>query len=189
MNLHLDKRLFVVAVLGALAVFAMGFFVALGVRSVVAGPDSAPAAAVPNPGHTYDQIELPAGTWSGLDADTVDGMHVGKAYSNAADIDPIVTCRSGYVWWDYSAKQLKFEGVDGYNNTSQVAGYAEEGTGTAFKHSWVSDGSTWSMAVLTHNGDHASFDITSEGPDAGYIHIFALYSNGKFVAHYSYRYQ
>jgi len=50
MNLHVDKRLFVVAaVVGALAVFAAAFLVALGVRSVVAGPDSAPLAAAPNP--------------------------------------------------------------------------------------------------------------------------------------------
>jgi len=59
---------------GGLAVFAMGFFVALGVRSVVAVPDSAPAASPSNPGHPYSQIDLPVGTWSGLDADTVDGM-------------------------------------------------------------------------------------------------------------------
>jgi len=78
MKIHMSKRLFLpAAVLGALAVFAIGFFVALGVRSVVAGPDSAPAAAVPNPGHSYDQIELPAGTWPGLDADTLDGMDTG----------------------------------------------------------------------------------------------------------------
>jgi len=75
MNGYISKRLFVVAaVLGAVAVFAMGFFVALGIRSVVAGPDSAPLAQAPNPGHSYDQIELPVGTWSGLDADTLDGL-------------------------------------------------------------------------------------------------------------------
>lgn len=87
MNFHVGKRLFVAAaVFGAVAVFAMGFFVALGVRSVVAGPDSAPAAAPPNPGHTYDQIELPVGTWPGLDADTVDGAEA-AALEESAEID------------------------------------------------------------------------------------------------------
>ena len=79
MNIHMSKRLFVAAaVLGALAVFAAVFFVALAMRSAVAGPDSAPAGAPPNPGHTYDQIELPAGTWTGLDADLLDGLHASE---------------------------------------------------------------------------------------------------------------
>jgi len=43
MNLHIHKRLFLAAaVLGAVAVFLIGFFVALGVRSAVAGPDAGP---------------------------------------------------------------------------------------------------------------------------------------------------
>ena len=85
MNIHGSKRLFVVtAVLGAAAVLVMGFFVALEVRSVGAGPDAAPPANPdpPSPGHSYDQIELPAETWPGLDADKVDGMHAGQSGTN-----------------------------------------------------------------------------------------------------------
>jgi hypothetical protein len=84
----ISKPTFVVAaVLGAVAVFALGFFVALGVRSVVAGPDSAPAASAPNPGHSWSEIgDLPGTMWhsnndgdgSGLDSDMVDGMHASE---------------------------------------------------------------------------------------------------------------
>jgi hypothetical protein len=79
MTIQARRRLLVAAaLLAAVAVFALGFFVALGVRSVVAGPESAPAAAPPNPGHTYDQVELPVGTWTGLDADMLDGLHASE---------------------------------------------------------------------------------------------------------------
>jgi hypothetical protein len=120
-----------------------------------------------------------------------DGIRFGKRYSYEADINPIVTCYSGYVWWDYNDKQLKFTETNGYNNCAEVAGYREEtgASGTAFAHSWVCNEGTWGMATLTHNGDHATFDITSEGPDAGYIHIHCMYSNHKLVCYYWYRYQ
>ncbi|UCH87531.1 MAG: hypothetical protein JSU97_03885, partial [Dehalococcoidia bacterium] len=79
MKIQMSRRLFLpAAVLGGVAVFAAVFLVGLTVRSVVAGPDSGPATAPPNPGHTYAQIELPAGTWPGLDADTVDGLHANE---------------------------------------------------------------------------------------------------------------
>ena len=66
-----------------LAALAVGLFVALGGQPVIAGPDSAPAAVPPNPGHSWSQIgDLPGTMWhsnndgpgSGLDADTVDGL-------------------------------------------------------------------------------------------------------------------
>jgi hypothetical protein len=76
MRISVGKRLFAMAaVLGVLVVFAAAFFVALGVRSVVAGPGASPGASAPNPGHEWSDIGLPPGTWPGLDADTVDGQH------------------------------------------------------------------------------------------------------------------
>jgi len=73
-----------VAVLaGAVALFVAGFLIVLGVRSVVAGPGSAPLASAPNPGHSWSEIgDLPGTMWhsnndgsgSGLDADTLDGL-------------------------------------------------------------------------------------------------------------------
>lgn len=83
MKVHIGRRLFVAAaVLGGLAVLAAGFFVAVGVRSVVAEPNSAPLAVKPNPGHEWSEIGLPPGVWSGLDADTVDGMDTGQTGTN-----------------------------------------------------------------------------------------------------------
>ena len=82
MKMHMSRRLFLpAALLGGVAVFAAVFFVALAVHSVVADPDA------PNPGHIWDEIgDLPGMMWhsnndgdgSGLDADTVDGLHANE---------------------------------------------------------------------------------------------------------------
>jgi hypothetical protein len=84
MNIHIGGRPFLVAaILGAVAVLAVGLFVALAVRSVVAGPGAGPAASPPNPGHSWSEVgDLPGTMWhsnndgsgSGLDADTLDGL-------------------------------------------------------------------------------------------------------------------
>jgi len=63
-----------VVVLGA---FAAGILFAPSARSLPAGTASA-NPSVPNPGHPYTEIELPAGTWTGLDADKVDGLHASE---------------------------------------------------------------------------------------------------------------
>jgi len=75
MSFHSRKRLLMAAaVIGVLAVVAAAFFVAPAVRSVVAGPDAAPAAGAPTPvGHEWSQVEgHGAGTslwWLGTTAD------------------------------------------------------------------------------------------------------------------------
>lgn len=81
MKLHVGRRPFLVAaVLGVAAVFAIALFVALEVRSAVAGPGADPAK--PNPGHSYTEVELPVGTWTGLNADTLDGKHASQSGTN-----------------------------------------------------------------------------------------------------------
>jgi hypothetical protein len=80
-NIHMSKRLFLAAaVFGAVALIAAAFFVAPTLRSVVAGPSASPDA--PNPGHAWSEIGLPGGTWPGLDADMLDGMHAGQTGTN-----------------------------------------------------------------------------------------------------------
>jgi hypothetical protein len=66
-KINLSKRPFLAAaVLGAAAVLVIGTFVALEVRSVVAGPDAAAPAAAPTPvGHEWSQVEG-HGTGTGL---------------------------------------------------------------------------------------------------------------------------
>jgi hypothetical protein len=55
MKLHVDRRLFLAAaVLGGLAVLALGLFLALTVPSTVAGPAADPLK--PNPGHEWSEI-------------------------------------------------------------------------------------------------------------------------------------
>ena len=123
------------------------------------------------------------------DAASGDGIRFGKKYSYAADINPIVTCYSGYVWWDYSEKKLKVTETNAYNNHCHAAGYRDQGAVNDFYDTWIISGATVTVATLTVNGNWATFEITSEGPNAGYIHIHCFYSNSKLVAHYWYRYQ
>ena len=67
MKVHFGGRLFLVAaVLGVAAVFAIALLIALGGRSVVAGPGAAPPAAAPTPvGPEWSQVEG-HGTGTGL---------------------------------------------------------------------------------------------------------------------------
>ena len=122
-------------------------------------------------------------------ARAADGIRFGKKYSYAADINPIATCYSGYVWWDYSAKELKVTETNAYNNHCHAAGYRDQGAVKDFYDVWITSGATVTVATFTVNGNWATFEITSEGSDAGYIHIHCYYSNGRLVAHYWYRYQ
>jgi len=75
-KIHFGGRLPVVAaVLAAAAAAAMGFLIALGVGSVAAGPDVAPPAAAPNPGHSWSEIgDLPAGFADDVDNDILGGL-------------------------------------------------------------------------------------------------------------------
>jgi hypothetical protein len=58
MKVHFGGRLFLVAaVLGAAAVFAIALLVALGGRSVVAGPAPGPTGPVPSPGHAWIELQ------------------------------------------------------------------------------------------------------------------------------------
>lgn len=83
---------------GLLVVFTVGAFFALGVKSVVIPAASAQLSA-PNPGHNYDQIGLPEGTWPNLDADKLDGYDSsefgggGSCYTNWNDS----TCAPGWT--------------------------------------------------------------------------------------------
>ena len=63
-----------VMVLGALAA---GILSAPSVGSLPAGTASADPA-VPNPGHSWTEVEIPAGTWTGLNADKLDGLHASQ---------------------------------------------------------------------------------------------------------------
>ena len=102
MRTYLSRRTpVVVAAVLALAMLALGFLAALGVRSLVAGTASASPAA-PNPGHSYDQIELPAGTWPGLNADLLDGLD-STALALASRQHPSLMKIALLKWYDVSS--------------------------------------------------------------------------------------
>jgi len=136
MKIHVGRRLFLAAaVLAAAAVLMIGTFVALEVRSVVAGPDAGPAAGAPNPGHSWSEIgDLPGTMWhsnddgpgSGLDADTLDGLqstqiqdaddYVSNA-GHASSADSATSAGSA----NYAAGAGNADTVDGLH-ASQVGG-------------------------------------------------------------------
>lgn len=118
----------------------------------------------------------------------LDGTKFGKAFSAMEDINPIVTTYSGYLWWDFSEKALKATETNSYNGYWHLGGIRNQGT-PALYNTWIDDGETETVATLNANGHWVTFDFTSEGPNAGYIRIHAYYANGRFTAHYSYRYQ
>jgi len=160
--------------------------------SVIYESAGAVGIGTPSPAHDLDvqgEIYASDGLHTG-DSAYGDGVRFGNKYSSAADINPIVTCRSGYLWWDYSEKALKLTETNAYNGYCHYAGYRlEHGIGLSLFGSFVPPGETKTLATLSGNGGFATVQITSEGPNAGYIFLHCMYSNGKFVAHYRYRYQ
>jgi predicted regulator of Ras-like GTPase activity (Roadblock/LC7/MglB family) len=157
MKIPMSRRLFLpAAVLGGVAVFAAVFFLALAVRSVVAGPDAGPAAAPPNPGHSWSQIgDLPGTMWhsnndgagSGLDADTVDGLDSSGFAGASHDHDDRY----------YTETELQTSGsasVHWGNLTSKPAGFADDidddvlgGLSCANGEIAKWDGSAWQCAA------------------------------------------
>jgi len=149
MKVHFGGRLFLVAaVLGAAAVFAIAVLVALGGRSVVAGPDAAAPAAAPTPvGHEWSQVEgHGTGTgvwWLGTTANQALELRVNNA--RALRLEPNATSPNV---------------VGGYNGNS-VTGGAYGAT--------ISGGgqSGWTNRVTDEYGTIAGgVDNTASGPNA-----------------------
>jgi len=92
MKTHLSRRIPVVVAAGlALAMLALGFLAALGVRSLVAGTASASPAA-PNPGHEWSQVEghgIDGSTyWLGTTADQALELRVNGQRAVRLEPDP-----------------------------------------------------------------------------------------------------
>ena len=85
MKAHLTRRIPIRVAMGVvLAMLALGFLGVVGMRFLAVETASADPAK-PNPGHSWTEVEVPAGTWTGLDADKVDGM-------NASDLTRKLQC-------------------------------------------------------------------------------------------------
>jgi len=112
----------------------------------------------------------------------------GKKYSAASDVNPIVTCNSGYFRWDYSTKQVKFTETNAGNNYARFSGMKNEGSGPVLFDGIASAGSTSVVATINSNLEYVSVEVTSELSTGGYIHLYCMFSNNVFVAHYWFRY-
>ena len=106
-----------------------------------------------------------------------------------ADINPIVTCRSGYFWWDYSERTLMFTETNAHNGYARYSGRKNEGSGPVLFDGFASYEATKTVATLNSNMEYATVEVTSEGSNGGYIHLHCMQSNLTFVAHYWFRYQ
>ena len=191
MKIHMSKRLFLpTAVLGGVAVFAAAFFVALTMRSAVAGPSASPDP--PNPGHSWSEIgDLPGTMWhsnndgpgSGLDADTLDGLDstafstvpwtsiTSKPAGFADDIDDDIlgglSCANGEIAkWDGSAWQCAADQTGAGGDFWSLTGNSGTTPGTNFV------GTTDDQALELHvNGARAlrlEPDAISPGVIGGY---------------------
>jgi hypothetical protein len=113
----------------------------------------------------------------------------GTKKSTMADVNPIVTCRSGYFWWDYSENKVKFTETNAHNGFARFSGQKNEGGGATVFDGIASYESTATVATLDSNLEYVTVEVTSEGSDGGYIHLYCMYSNFTFVAHYWFRYK
>ncbi|MEE8576408.1 MAG: hypothetical protein V3T31_04060 [candidate division Zixibacteria bacterium] len=123
------------------------------------------------------------------DAATGDGIRFGSKASGAADISPIVTCYSGYIWWDYSTRELKLVETNAGNGYCHYIVGKNEGAGMTWSSGFIGSSATKILATLDANGECATVEVSSEASNGGYIKLYALYSNNKMVTHYSYRYE
>jgi len=148
MKVHFGGRLFLAAAaLGAAAVLVLGLLVALGGRSVVAGPGAGPASAAPTPvGHEWSQVEgHGTGTglwWLGTTVDQSLELRVNNA--RALRLEPNAT--SPNVIGGYSGNTV----------TPGVAGAAIGGGGSSGNTNRVTDdGGTVGGGANNQAGDSA----------------------------------
>lgn len=138
MKTHLARRIPVAAAMGlAVAMLALGFLAALGVRSLVV-PTASAEPQVPNPGHSWSEIgDLPGEMWhsendgsgSGLDADTLDGLNsneIDDGDDHVADADYATS--AGYASSAGSASNASYATSAGNADTANTASFASYAT-------------------------------------------------------------
>ncbi len=137
---------------------------------------------------TFNNLTLTGGLTTGESA-SGNTIKFGKKWSFMTDINPIVTCYSGYFWWDYSTRQVKFTETNAGNNYARFSGMKNEGSGPVLFDGIANSEGTSTVATLNVNLEYVSVEITSEIPNGGYIHLYCIYSNETFTAHYWFRFQ
>jgi len=146
---------------------------------------------ISDPGTNNLLVDGMATFWNGFETGesaSGGGIRFGKKYSVSGNINPIVTCRSGYFWWDFTVRQLKFTETDAAHDVARFSGIKNEGSGPVLFDGTVSE--DWTSIIATLNGDeeYASVELTSGHSGGGYIHLYCLFSSNAFIAHYWYRF-
>jgi len=164
-----------VMVLGALAA---GILSAPSVR-LPAGTASADPA-VPNPGHSYTEIEVPAGTWTGLDADKVDGLDGSQLDVPSRPGFSLTTLDSGGDVGIYTSVAVGADGlglISYYDNTNKNLKVA---------HCSNAACSAATVTTLAGGGSLTMYtSVTVGGDGLGLISYFDDINDNLMVAHCS----
>jgi len=157
MKTHLSRRIPMVVAAGlALAVLALGFLAALGVRSLVGTASADPAA--PNPGHEWSQVEghgIDGSTyWLGTTADQALELRVsgGRALRLEPSSDPV---------WGTSPNL-----VGGYSGNTAVSGVIGATIGGGGRSGWINQVAAHMATVGGGEGNTASGGIATVGGGA-----------------------
>jgi len=186
MKIHLGgKRFFAAAVLGAAAVFAITLLVALGGRSVVAGPDAAAPAAAPTPvGHEWSQVEgHGTGTglwWLGTTADNDLELRVNNARAlrlepNATSPNVIGGHSANYVGGGSLGGTI---GGGGWSSQPNIVSGGNYGTVAG----GVSNHTSGNQATVSGGGGNSAIDLAatvSGGGGNSAEHIYSTVGGGR----------
>jgi hypothetical protein len=161
MNTYLSRRIPVVVVAAlALAMLALGFLAALGVRSLVVGTASAGPAA-PNPGHEWSQVEghgVDGSTyWLGTTADQALELRVNgsRVVRLEAGTDPVYGSAANFIA-GYSGNSVT-DGVGAA--TIAGGGAADDGSGNPGANRVTDSGGTVGGGAKNQAGDDAGTTI------------------------------
>jgi hypothetical protein len=147
-----------------IGVSAVGVLSTLGVRSLVVDTVSA-SPDVPNPGHSYDQIEFPGRMWhsndqgpgTGMDADTVDGVQEPQIHGT-------LTCSR---WQDTSD-----EVISGTASATIDVGSGYEMTGGGCYGEVTGTGTRWVVASRPLDAD--TWECVSYGAGQGQSTVYVV---------------
>ena len=174
-----------VMVLGALAA---GILSPPSVGSLTAGTASADPA-VPNPGHSWTEVEIPAGTWTGLNADKLDGLDASQLDVPSRPGFSLTTLDSGGNVGQYNSVTV------GRDGRPLISYYAESGGNLKVAHCGSSDCASGITTITTVDGDLDPFPnvgqytSVSVGADGlGVISYYDVTNYGLKVAHCSNRF-
>jgi hypothetical protein len=144
---------------------------------------------------TDSVLEATEGIKTG-DGASGDGIRFGKKFFSTfggPDSVLIAECYSGELWfrWNGTTRELLLHETNAGNDYCHwLVGRSDTTTSAIiWANSFIGLGGWKLLAGFPSNGQCAIVYITSERSDGGFVHLHCMWSNDKFIAHYSYRYQ